>query len=48
MELRVSNPDESIAAVPHLMGFRVDSSIVVIPVSRGLPGRPAVEPGRAH
>ena len=38
MELRVSNPDELIAAVPHLMGFRVDSSIVVVPVSPGLPG----------
>lgn len=38
MELRVSNPDELIAAVPHLTGFRVESSIVVIPVSPGLPG----------
>ena len=38
MELRVSNPDELVAAVPHLMGFRVESSIVVIPVSPGLPG----------
>ena len=38
MKLRVSNPDELIAAVPHVMGFRVESSIVVIPVGPGLPG----------
>lgn len=37
MELRVSNPDELIAAVPHLMGFEVTSSLTVIPVARGLP-----------
>jgi hypothetical protein len=37
MELRVSTPDELIAAVPHLVGFRVANSMVVVPVSRGLP-----------
>lgn len=37
MELRVSTPDELIAAVPHLMGFRVETSMVVVPVGEGLP-----------
>jgi len=37
MELRVSTPEELIAAVPHLMGFRVENSMVVVPVSQGLP-----------
>lgn len=37
MELRVRTPDELIAAVPHLMGFRVENSMVVVPVDPGLP-----------
>jgi hypothetical protein len=37
VRLTVSSPDELIAAVPHLMGFHVESSIVVIPISPGLP-----------
>ena len=37
MELRVKSPDELIAAVDHLMGFHVENSITVIPVSPGLP-----------
>jgi len=37
MELRVSTPDELIAAVPHLMGFRVENSLVVVPLSQRLP-----------
>lgn len=38
MELRITSPDELIAAVDHLMGFHVENSITVIPVSPGLPG----------
>ena len=38
MELRVTSPDELIAAVDHLMGFHVENSITVIPVTPGLPG----------
>lgn len=38
MELRVTSPDELIATVDHLMGFHVENSITVIPVSPGLPG----------
>ena len=37
MELRVTTTDELIAAVPHLMGFHVENSMVVIPVRSGLP-----------
>jgi hypothetical protein len=37
MELRVKTPDELIAAVPHVMGFRVEDSMVVLPLSEGLP-----------
>lgn len=37
MELRVKSQDELIAAVDHLMGFHVEDSITVIPVSPGLP-----------
>lgn len=37
MKLRVRTPDELIAAVPHLVGFRVANSMVVVPVSHGLP-----------
>ncbi|GAB4002286.1 hypothetical protein GCM10028772_02960 [Nocardioides ultimimeridianus] len=38
MTLRVQSPDELIAAVDHIMGFHVEDSITVIPVSPGLPG----------
>lgn len=38
MKLRVQSPDELIAAVDHFMGFHVEDSITVIPVSPGLPG----------
>jgi hypothetical protein len=37
MELTVSNPDEVIAAVSHVIGFQVESSVVVLPLSPGLP-----------
>jgi len=33
----VRTPDELLAAVPHMLGFKPQESIVVVPVSRGLP-----------
>jgi len=33
----VQTPDELLAAVPHMLGFNPEESIVVVPVSRGLP-----------
>ena len=29
--IRVETPDDLIAAVPHLLGFRVENSVVVVP-----------------
>jgi hypothetical protein len=48
MELRVSTPDELIAAVPHLMGFRVENSMIVVPVSQGLPSARVDLPANAE
>lgn len=33
----VRTPDELLAAVPHMLGFNPQESILVVPVSRGLP-----------
>ena len=33
----VRTPDELLAAVPHMLGFNPEESIVVVPVTRGLP-----------
>jgi hypothetical protein len=35
--LVVRTPDELLAAVPHMLGFNAQESIILVPVSRGLP-----------
>jgi hypothetical protein len=35
--LVVRTPEELLAAVPHMLGFNPQESIVVVPVTRGLP-----------
>lgn len=37
MDLVVKSPDELLAAVPHLLGFTPQESIVLVPFGRGLP-----------
>jgi hypothetical protein len=37
MTLSVQNPDELIAAIPHLLGFKPDESIVFLPIRSDLP-----------
>lgn len=37
MTLSVQNPDELVAAIPHLLGFRPEESIVFVPMRSDLP-----------
>ena len=37
MDLVVQSPDELLAAVPHVLGFKPEESIVLVPIGRGLP-----------
>lgn len=37
MDLVVQSPDELIATVPHLLGFKPEESIVLVPITKGLP-----------
>lgn len=37
VKLVVQSPDELIAAVPHVLGFKPEESIVLMPISQGLP-----------
>lgn len=37
MRLSVGNPDELLAAIPHLLGFTPEESIVFLPLQSGLP-----------
>jgi len=37
MDLVVQSPDELLAAVPHVLGFKPEESIVLVPFSKGLP-----------
>jgi hypothetical protein len=37
MDLVVQTPDELLAAVPHVLGFKAEESIVLVPFSKGLP-----------
>lgn len=37
MDLVVQSPDELIAAVPHVLGFKPEESIVLMPITKGLP-----------
>lgn len=37
MRLSIHSPDELIAAIPHLLGFKVEESIVLVPLRADLP-----------
>ena len=37
MSLSIHSPDEPIAAIPHMLGFRPDESVVLIPIRSDLP-----------
>src|SRR3546814_12794926 len=37
MDLVVQSPDELLAAVPHVLGFKPEESIVLVPFRSGLP-----------
>ena len=37
MDLVVKSPDELVAAIPHLLGFKPEESIVLVPFGPGLP-----------
>ena len=37
MSLSIHSPDELIAAIPHMLGFKPQQSIVLIPIRSGLP-----------
>ena len=37
MDLVVQSPDELLAAVPHVLGFKPEESIVLVPFRPGLP-----------
>ena len=37
MDLVIQSPDELLAAVPHVLGFKPEESIVLVPFGRGLP-----------
>ncbi|RHW23724.1 DUF4192 domain-containing protein [Nocardioides immobilis] len=37
MDLVVQSPDELVAALPHVLGFKPEESIVLVPFTRGLP-----------
>ena len=37
MDLIVQSPDELLAAVPHVLGFKPEESIVLVPFRPGLP-----------
>ena len=37
MTLSISSPDELVAVIPHLLGFKPDESIVFLPMHSDLP-----------
>ncbi len=37
MTLSIHSPDELIAAIPHLLGFKAEESIVFVPLRADLP-----------
>lgn len=48
MDLVVQSPDELLAAMPHILGFKAEESIIVVPFGPGLPSARVDLPRTAH